>query len=110
RALAPAYVYNKKNAPIIAQRLTEGNSELNGLVWQDLNKMKFDCAPKLANFTKPVLILQGKNDVLDVKIAEKIHKAFKNSELILLDHCGHYGWLDSPEIYFSAIDKFLKNN
>jgi len=59
-ALAPAYVYNRKNIPAIAARLTQGNSIVNGLVWQDLQKIKFDCKNKLSQFNKPVLIIQGK--------------------------------------------------
>lgn len=38
RALAPAYLYNKKNIPILAERLTQGNATLNQLVWSDLQK------------------------------------------------------------------------
>ena len=33
-AMAPAYVYNRKNIPAIAERLTQGNSIINGLVWK----------------------------------------------------------------------------
>ena len=57
-AMASAYVYNKNNIPIIAERLTQGNSLVNRLVWQDLNKIKFNCVPKLKNFNKPVLIIR----------------------------------------------------
>lgn len=55
RAMAPAYVYNQKYAPIIAERLTQGNSTINGLLWADMQKMKFDCKAKLKNFKNPVL-------------------------------------------------------
>ncbi|RZJ34314.1 MAG: alpha/beta fold hydrolase [Flavobacterium sp.] len=107
RALAPAYLYNKKNVPTIAQRLTESNQQINGLVWQDMQRIKFNCAPMLKNYKKPVLILQGKNDILPVSIAEKIHDAFPNSQLLLLDKCAHYGWLDAPDQYLKAVNNFL---
>jgi proline iminopeptidase len=105
--LAPAYVYNKKNIPIIAQRLTEGNSTINGLVWQDLQKINFNCAEKLKSFTQPVLIIQGKQDIVLEKTALKANRAFKNSKVVLLKNCVHYGWLDSPEVYFKEINGFL---
>ena len=106
-ALAPAYLYNKKYVPVIAERLTQGNSLINSLVWNDMQQMKFDCSKKLASFDKPVLIIQGKDDVLDEKVAIKEHQVFNNSTLIFLDHAGHYGWLDNEEAYLSAINKFL---
>lgn len=109
KALANAYVYNKANAAIIAERLTQGNTTVNGLIWQDLIKIKFNCAPKLSGFSKPVLIIQGKNDIIEFKTAEIAHKALRNSKIVIMDHCGHYGWLDNPDIYFPALHDFLNS-
>jgi proline iminopeptidase len=111
KALANAYVYvkNKANLDIIAERLTQSNSKVNGLVWQDLQRIKFDCGPKLATFNQPVLILQGKNDIIKIETAAIAQKALRNSKLVLMDHCGHYGWLDNPEVYFSSIKDFIKS-
>jgi len=109
-ALAPAYVHNKNNIPIIAERLTQGNSVITGLVWQDLDKIKFDCAPNLKNFNKPVLIIQGKEDIIMLQTAEYAHKVLKNSKLVIVDHCVHYGWLDNPQVYFKEVNSFLLLN
>ena len=106
-AMASAYVYNKNNIPIIAERLTQGNSLVNGLVWQNLNKIKFNCAPKLRNFNKPVLIIQGKQDIIMLQTAEYAHKILKNSKIVIVDHCAHYGWLDNPQDYFKEVNFFL---
>ena len=107
RNLAPAYLYDKKYVPVLAERLTQGNADLNGLIWDDLRRIKFDCAPKLKNYTNPVLIIQGKQDIIKPETAEIAHKAFKNSNVVYLDHCGHYGWLDAEAEYFRAINSFL---
>jgi proline iminopeptidase len=107
-ALAPAYVYNKKNIPAIAERLTQGNSTINNLVWEDLRKIKFDCAAALSHFDKPVLIIQGKQDIIEEKTAVKENKVLKNSRLVILDRCVHYGWLDRPDAYFGELETFLK--
>lgn len=105
--LAPAYVFKRENIPVIAERLTQSNGNINGLVWQSMQAINFDCAAKLAAFNKPVLILQGKQDVLDEKIAIKAHKVLKNSKLVFMDQCRHYGWLDRPDIYFDEVNKFI---
>jgi proline iminopeptidase len=107
-ALAPAYVYDKKNVPLIAERLTQGNSRINNLVWQDLRKIKFDCSGKLSAALFPVLIIQGKQDIVSAATAEKAKKAFKNAVLVYLDHSVHYGWLDNPAGYFATVNDFLK--
>lgn len=109
RALAPAYVVNPKFYGVLAKRLTQGNRGINTLIWQDLNQMHFDCAPKLKNFRKPVLIIQGKQDIVPQKLAEKAHKIFNNSKVVLLENCSHYGWRDAENAYFSEIGNFLKS-
>jgi proline iminopeptidase len=108
-SLAPAYIYDRKHIPSIAQRLTEGNNTINSLVWTNLQQIRFNCAEKLKSFTQPVLIIQGKQDIVWAKTAIKANKAFKNSELVFMDHCVHYGWLDNPEVYFESINRFLKD-
>lgn len=108
--LAPAYVFYKKNVAVIAERLTQSNLYINQLVWQDLRKIEFDCTDKLSTFNKPVLIIQGKQDIVEERTARKEQHAFKNSKLILLDNCVHYGWLDRPDEYFFQLNKFIQSN
>ncbi len=107
KSLAPAYVVNKKFIPVIAERLTQGNRTVNSLIWANLVKINFDCAAKLTGFNHPVLIIQGKQDIIKPETAEKAHKALKNSRVVYLPHCVHYGWLDNPQVYFSEIDATL---
>ncbi|WP_130733851.1 alpha/beta fold hydrolase [Flavobacterium sp. J27] len=105
--LAFAYVYDKSKAPVIAERLTQVNTEINALVFNNLIEIKYDCSHAFTNFKQPVLILQGKNDIISVATASEIAKAFPTSKLVLMENCGHYGWLDAYELYFSSIVNFL---
>jgi proline iminopeptidase len=106
--LAPAYVYDKKYVPLIAERLTQGNSTLNNLVWEDMRTMHFNCAPGLRYFDKPVLIIQGKEDIIKSETALKAHDVLNESKIIFLEHSVHYGWLDNPQEFFKKINEFLK--
>lgn len=106
--LAPAYLYNQKYVPIVAERLTQGDRLINSLVWQDLRRITYDTKAELADFAKPVLILQGAEDVVDIDIAKKAHRVLPESELVIMEHCRHYGWLDRPGAYFGAISTFLE--
>lgn len=105
--LAHAYVYDETKAPIIAERLLQFNGEINSIVIQDLFKIKYDCSKKFKGFDRPVLVLQGKNDIITVETAEKVAQAFPNSKLVLMDRCRHYGWLDAPDVYFASLQNFL---
>ena len=110
KALAPAYVYDRKNIPVIAERLTQGNPKINNLIWQDMQKIKYNCAGKLSSFQTPVLIIQGKQDIVEEKTAWKAHRILKNATVVLLDKCVHYGWLDRKEEYLSEVEKFVLAN
>ncbi len=107
-ALAPAYVFDRKYIPAIAERLTQGNAAINGLVFENLRAIRFDCTEHLRHFQRPTLIIQGKDDIIKVETAEYAHKILPNSRLVLLEKCAHYGWLDKEAEYFAAVRQFLR--
>ena len=106
--LAPAYLFDKSHVPVVAERLTQGNRTILGFVFQNMRKINFDCSDGLKKIKVPVLIIQGKQDVIDRKTAETAQKVLINSTLVMLDNCGHYGWLDQPELYFKSINEYLE--
>ena len=106
--LAPAYLFNKKYVPIIAERLTQGNSEINNLVWANLREINYDVKKKMKDFKKPVLILHGSDDIVDIKVAESANSILPYSKLVIIQNSSHYGWLEQPEKYFGEIASFLK--
>lgn len=110
RFLAPAYLYNKKYVPIIAERLTQGNSAINNLVWANLRSIRYDVKEEMKSFHKPVLILHGSNDIVAREVAETAQNILPNSRLIILQNTSHYGWLEQPKQYFGEIESFLESN
>lgn len=108
--LARAYVFDKAHAPTIAQRLTQINFEVNRLVFEDLQKIQFNYTDAFRELPHPVLVIQGKNDIISVETAQEIHSAFGNAKLVLLDNCGHYGWLDAKQDYLAALKAFLSQS
>ena len=105
--LAPAYLYNRKFVPQLAKRLAHADLQINKLVFENLKKINFDCKDTLSQFSKPVLIIQGRQDIVDQGIAYKAHSILRNSTLVFLNECGHYGWLDQQEQFKKELDKFL---
>jgi proline iminopeptidase len=108
KALAPAYLYNKKYVPIIAERLTQGNATINSLVFANLTHIGYDCTEKLKSFHPKVLIIQGKQDIIHEKTAHLAQTVFPHARLVLLDSCGHYGWLDKEAEYMTVVGNFLQ--
>lgn len=108
KVLAKPYLQNPEHIPTLAERLTRVNYEINELVVQDLLAMNYDYTEKFKQFTKPVLVLHGRQDVIQVRIAQKTAASFSKSRLVLLNNTAHYGWLDSPDRYFAEIETFLK--
>ncbi|MDN3724512.1 alpha/beta hydrolase [Aequorivita sp. SDUM287046] len=107
--LAPAYLYNKKYVPTIAARLTQGNSQINNLVWEDLQKMPFNVTKEMASYKNPVILLHGANDIVPIEIAKNAKIILSNSLLIIFEESGHYGWLEEKEKFFSETGQFLKS-
>lgn len=105
--LAPAYVYDRKHIPVVAKRLTQGNRDINLLLWNDMREAGFDMKSKLRDFNQPVLILHGDQDIVNPKLSEQAHQLLSGSSLVILPKTRHYGWLDAKEVYFSAISEFL---
>ncbi len=106
--LAQAYVLDKSKAPLVAARLKVVNMQLNQLVFADMARIKFDHKQSFANFAKPVLVLQGDQDIISIHTAEKTQRSFPNARLEILKNCAHYGWLDQPEQYYRLLFVFLK--
>ena len=104
--LAPAYLYDKSFVPVVAERMTQGNWDVNRLVFQDLRRMDYNCKDALKRYKYPVLIIQGEDDVVPQSIAEKGHATFPQSKLVFLEKCGHYGWLERKDAYLKNIDEF----
>ena len=108
--MAKAYLYGSQHENIIAERLLEVNRDLNSLIWADMRSNNFDKTTEMKNFQKSVLILHGLQDVVPIEIAERAHEILPESKLVKIENCGHYGWLDRPDIYLDEVLKFLDEN
>jgi proline iminopeptidase len=105
--LSKAYVKSPKYYDIVAERLGQGNMQINRLIWQNMQAINYDLKHNFLDFNAPVLILQGEDDILSPNIAQTANRVFQNSRLIFLKNTAHYGWLDNPIAYFTSIRAFL---
>lgn len=69
----------------------------------------FDLTSGLEKLKCKTLVIHGDTDPIPVQTAENIHKRISGSRLIVLEKCGHFPYVESPESYFSHINSFLKD-
>ena len=110
RALAPAYLEKKEFVPQVAERLTQGNMRINNLVFDNMRKMGFNCAAGLSQYKGPVLVVQGKQDIIRAATAMKVKTILPAARIELIDQCAHYGWLEQKEKYTGIVLGFLSEH
>jgi pimeloyl-ACP methyl ester carboxylesterase len=66
--------------------------------------------PKLGVVKAPVLVIHGAADVVPLKGSEFWASGYPNARLLLIEKAGHIGQIEAPEIFFPAIETFLKGS
>jgi len=58
----------------------------------------------------PALVIHGTADVIPVKASETWARTLPNARLLLIEKSGHMPQFEQPEIFFKAVETFLKGN
>ena len=70
--------------------------------------MRENLAEHLHKVTCPVLLIWGKDDKITPPfVAEEFHKLIKNSELHLMEQCGHAPMMEKPKEFNRLLQNFL---
>lgn len=70
--------------------------------------LKHNIREHISSITVPVLLIWGKDDTITPAfVGEEFHKLFPNSELHILDHCGHAPMMEKPEEFISLLENFV---
>lgn len=66
---------------------------------------------KLSTIKTPTLLIWGKNDVITPAfVGEKFKELLDNSELHILDKCGHAPMMEKPKEFIQILTQFLEKN
>jgi proline iminopeptidase len=98
---------DKAKAFIAGFRADSYHGDTGQMLAADLMGEGMDLRPVLQKLDVPALVVAGRQDPLDPGMQYELHLALKNSRLVLLDHCGHFAWLEQPEALYAAIRGFL---
>ena len=111
RTTASAYFYDRKNSLKLIKDLTQDsfNYQISDILWYDLIINEYDLRAEFKEFKSPVLIIQGRQDIVGESTAYQIHNHINNSQLKFIEECGHFPWLEQEEQFFNSINEFLKS-
>ena len=56
----------------------------------------------------PTLIIHGKSDVIPESTSQHIHEAIQDSILSTINHCGHFSYVEEPDVFFEMVEQFLR--
>ncbi len=106
------YFYDQDDAFKLNIDLTMTTRKNLGLISQrpmGAEIMSFDIRDQLKNVMAPTLLIHGDSDPLPLKYAQEINTLIPNSRLVVLENCGHYSYIEQPEIVKKIVKKFLKD-
>lgn len=109
--ILPIYFADLSNLPRIMPALTD--SKVSAWAWEYHNKAnqvyRWNQLGRLKDVKAAALILVGKQDrICPPRVAEHVHAGIAGSQLIEFEGSGHFPWIEQPEPFFHAIEKFLQ--
>jgi proline iminopeptidase len=64
--------------------------------------------PKLRSLSIPTLVLAGDHDFIPMEVAEHIARALPHAQLVTLQGCGHFAFLECPGAVRKAFNDFFR--
>jgi len=115
KTIAAVYVFSLESLKQFKGDLCSGPEETlrrNRLVvhqiWRSLGD--FNLLPSLGFVKAPALVIHGTADVIPGKASEAWAGALPNARLLLIEKSGHMPQFEQPEIFFRAVETFLKGD
>jgi proline iminopeptidase len=87
---------------IVAARAIE-----ESLYAQTWSRADYDLIPRLRDLRVPTLVIHGDHDFVPVDIARHIASAIPGARLLVLGDCGHFAYLEQPDLVRVAMTNFL---
>jgi len=81
------------------------NFKIYDLFFDYIKKHPFNYYEKKLNL--PSLILAGAKDVIPLHYMEKLHASLPASTYQVIENCGHFAYIDQPEVLFDSVKLFI---
>jgi proline iminopeptidase len=112
RKLFSVYFYNPEEVKDLSLNFSIASAQSGFKVMEEMTKTfwlqpNINLFPRLKRLSVPTFILHGKQDIVPVWTAQEIKNAIPQSEIVVLDHCDHFPYIEQPSQFFSELNKFL---
>jgi proline iminopeptidase len=85
------------------------HADVGHLLGSEITAPGYDLRPRLKDFDRPVLVLNGRQDPMDPLMAYETSAAFRHATLKFIDRAGHFPWFDQPNEFDKALEDFLRS-
>ncbi|MDE2312517.1 MAG: alpha/beta hydrolase [Patescibacteria group bacterium] len=73
-----------------------------------VNVVREDLAEDIARIRVPTLLVWGRHDrETPPRFGERMFAAIPNAQLVILEHAGHFSFIDQPEKFVEVLRKFI---
>lgn len=103
-ALVPLYFYDP--APYAAG-ITAALAGFRMNVAPKFDFATYDLRPQLLSIKAPTLVITGREDwICTAAMAEEMARLIPQAQLDLIEHCGHFPWIETRQAFYAAIRAF----
>lgn len=111
RAMLGGYVVDRKHLPALRSAINEHSyiSAVAEIYWTAFINNSPDIHALLLKLQAPSIIIQGAQDPVDKRTADRIRTSLKSARYKEIKACGAFPWLEQPKEFWAAANLFLKN-
>lgn len=113
--LLPIYVSKPESATVLKGDVCSGSDDavryqqfVNVQIMNSLGD--WNLLPSLSVVKAPVLVIHGAADPIPIESSEAWTSAMPNARLLIINGAGHIPQIEQPDIFFKAVETFLKGN
>lgn len=109
-ATLPAYFKNRSNVASISSTITEQSyrGAVSQVYWQAFINSNPPYAQIFSKNRLPVLIIQGNEDPVDKRTADRIAQVIRGARIEMIRSSGAFPWIEQPRSFWSKVDTFQK--
>lgn len=111
RTVFSVYFYNPANVDYLTLNASEKSAKSGAKVMNEMIKTwlqpTINLFPYLRKLMVPTLIVHGKQDIIPLWTAQQIKKVIPHAQIIILEKCGHFPYIEQPKQLFGQINAFL---
>ena len=104
-----ARIHDQSKLDVYTQTLYQGkfSNEVLQLLLTEI-RQKYDVKNSFEGFGQEVLIIHGKQSPIGEETALEVLANFPNARIKWIEDCGHFPWVEQPDVFYEALGEFLE--